>query len=64
MLPFKKQVSHFETHIDASMEKFLFHHRFLGLFLIFIGIPLVTLAVVCACTALIAFPIALLFSWT
>ena len=51
MLPFKKQVSHFETHIDASMEKFLFHHRFLGLFLIFIGIPLVTLAAVCACTA-------------
>ena len=64
MLPFKKQVSHFETHIDASMEKFIFQHKFLGFLMIFIGMPLVTLAAVCLFTILIIFPIILMFGWT
>lgn len=37
-----KSVSRFENHIDASIEKFIFHHKFLGFLMIFIGMPLVT----------------------
>ena len=36
-LKLKKRVSRFENHVDAAMEKFLFHHRLLGVLLIFIG---------------------------
>ena len=54
-----KSVSRFENHIDASIEKFIFHHKFLGFLMIFIGMPLVTLAAVCVCTTIIAF----LFGW-
>ena len=46
-LKLKKRVSRFENHVDAAMEKFLFHHRLLGFLIIFIGMPLVTLAAVC-----------------
>lgn len=63
MFALKKRVSRFESHVDAAMEKFLFHHRLLGLFMIFVGMPLVTLVAVCVCTTIITLPIALLFGW-
>ena len=62
-LKLKKRVSRFENHVDAAMEKFLSHHRLLGFLIIFIGMPLVTLAAVCICTTMITLPIALLFGW-
>ena len=62
-LKLKKRVSRFENHVDAAMEKFLFHHRLLVFLLIFIGMPLVTLAAVCVCTTIITFPIAFMFGW-
>lgn len=58
-----KSVSRFENHIDASIEKFIFHHKFLGFLMIFIGMPFVTLAAVCVCTTIITLPIAFLFGW-
>lgn len=58
-----KRISRFENHIDTSIEKFIFHHRFLGLLLIFVGMPLVTLVAVCVCTTIIALPIAFIFGW-
>lgn len=58
-----KRISRFENHIDTSIEKFIFHHRFLGLLLIFVGMPLVTLVAVCVCTTIIALPIAFMFGW-
>ena len=64
MFTFRKQVSRFENHIDALMEKFIFQHKFLGFLMIFIGMPLVTLAAVCLFTILIIFPIILMFGWT
>ena len=63
MFTFIKRVSRFENHIDTSLEKFVFHHQFLGFFMIFGGIPLVTLAAVCVCTTILALPIAFLFGW-
>ena len=63
MLTFMKRVSRFENHIDTSIERFLFHHKFLGFIFIFIGIPLVTLAAVCICTTAIVLPIAFIFGW-
>ena len=61
MSAFIKRVSRFENRMDALMERFIFHHKLLGLLLIFIGMPLRTLSAVCVCTMLIALPIALLF---
>lgn len=61
MSVFIKRVSRFENRMDALMERFIFHHKLLGLLLIFIGMPLITLAAVCVCTMLIVLPIALLF---
>ena len=49
MFTFFKRVSRFENRIDTSLEKFVFHHQFLGFFMIFVGMPLVTLAAVCEC---------------
>ncbi|HIY10697.1 MAG TPA: hypothetical protein H9840_05320 [Candidatus Anaerofilum excrementigallinarum] len=61
MSAFIKRVSRFENRMDALMERFIFHHKLLGLLLIFIGMPFITLAAVCVCTMLIVLPIALLF---
>ena len=58
-----KRFSCFEKHFDSAIEKFISHHRFLGFLLIFIGIPLITSAAVCLCTAIIAFPIAFVLGW-
>lgn len=58
-----KRVSRIESRIDASIEKFVFRHRVLGFLLIFIGVPMATLAAVCAGTALITLPLALIFGW-
>lgn len=61
MSAFIKRVSRFENRMDALMERFIFHHKLLGVLLIFIGMPFITLAAVCVCTMLIVLPIALLF---
>ena len=61
MSAFIKRVSRFENRMDALMERFIFHHKLLGLLLIFIGMPFIMLAAVCVCTMLIVLPIALLF---
>lgn len=63
MFTFFKRVSRFENRIDTSLEKFVFHHQFLGFFMIFVRMPLVTLAAVCVCTTILALPIAFLFGW-
>lgn len=63
MLMFINHTSRLENRMDNSIEKFVFHHQFLGGCLIFIGIPFVILAAVCACTAMIILPIAFLFGW-
>lgn len=63
MLTIKKRVSRFENHMDASMEKFMFHHKFLGFVMIFVGMPVVTLIAVCACTTMITLPLAFMFGW-
>lgn len=63
MSMFIRRVSRLENHIDTSLEKFVFHHQFLGFFMILIGMPLAILATVCVCTTLIALPIAFVFGW-
>lgn len=64
MFEIKKRMSRFENHVDSLIAAFVFRHRILGLFLIFVGMPLFTLAAVCSCTAILAMPLALLFGWT
>ncbi len=57
------RVSHFEKYIDSSIEKFIFHHKFLGFLMIFIGMPLITLAAVCVCATIVMVSVAYLFGW-
>ncbi len=61
MFTLKKIISRFETQADRLIEKFMIQHRFLGILMIFTGIPLITLAAVCACTTMIIVPIAFVF---
>lgn len=63
MFTFRKRVSRFENHMDDSIKKFVFHHQFLGLCMVFVGMPLFTLAAICVCTAMVALPLAFLFGW-
>ena len=63
MLTLLKRVSHFEKKMDASMERFMFHHRVWGFLKMFIGMPIFTLAAVCACTTIVIFPMALVCGW-
>lgn len=63
MFTFIKHFSRFEKKMDASMERFIFRHRVWGFFLMFIGMPIITLAAVCACTTIVVLPIALIFGW-
>lgn len=58
-----QRVSCFERQMDTRMEKFIVHHPFWGMFLIFIGLPLVTLAAVCVRTIIAALFMAFLFGW-
>lgn len=64
MFGIKRRVSRFENHVDSAIAVFVSRHKVLGLFLIFVGMPLFTLAAVCSCTAILAIPLALLFGWT
>ena len=59
----KKRITHFENAIDTSMERFIFHHRVLGVMAVFIGMPMMTLAMVCLCTMCITLPIAAVLGW-
>lgn len=61
MFTFRKRVSRFENHVDDAMDKFMFHHKFLGLLMIFIGMPLAILTAVCVCTTMITLLITFLF---
>lgn len=61
MFTFRKRVSRFENHVDDAMDKFIFHHKFLGLLMIFIGMPLAILTAVCVCSTMITLLITFLF---
>lgn len=63
MTALKKRMSHLENQVDACMEGFVFHHKFLGFLMIFVGMPLVTLLAVCICTMIVALPLSLAFGW-
>ncbi len=63
MAAFVQRVSCFEKQMDTRFEKFIIHHPFLGPFIIFIGLPLVTLAVVGLCAAIAALAMAFAFGW-
>ena len=63
MTALKKRMSHWENQMDTCMEWFVFHHKFLGFLMIFVGMPLVTLLAVCICTMIIALPLSLVFGW-
>ena len=52
-----KPHSRIEAQMHNQIERFLFHHHILGFLVIFIGIPLITLAAVCLFTAAIVFPL-------
>lgn len=52
-----------EQRFAAAAERFFFHHSYLGLFTVFIGMPIFTLGAVAISTTVIMFPLSLLFGW-
>ena len=63
MFKFIKRISCFESRMDARIENFLLCHQGFKLFLIYIGLPLFTMAAVCVCTTAVALSLALVFGW-
>lgn len=52
-----------ELEIDNSAENFLFHHPFIGCFLITIGVPAFILLAVTICITVIMLPISYFVGW-
>lgn len=63
MFAMLKRASRFENQIDASIERLVLRHKVLGFVVVFVGMPMLTLAAVCACTTLLALPAAMAFGW-
>ena len=63
MFVWKKRMSHIEQQVDTVLERFIFQHKILGVLMIFIGMPLLTLAAVCVCTTAIVLPLAMALDW-
>lgn len=59
----KKRGSRLGKRFDAAMERFIFHHQVLGFLVMFVGLPLLTLAAVCICTTVLVLPVALAMGW-
>ena len=57
----KERLIHWGEQFDAAMERYIFHHRFLGFLMVFIGMPLFILAAVFICTIGIVLPMAWIF---
>ncbi|OUN39137.1 hypothetical protein B5G28_06285 [Faecalibacterium sp. An77] len=58
-----KRISCCESRMDARIENFLLRHQGFKLFLIYIGLPLFTMAAVGVCTTAAALSLAFLFGW-
>lgn len=58
-----KSIRKLENTFDKKMERFSFHHPYFACFAMFIGLPILILAVVCIGTAIISFPIVWLMGW-
>ena len=52
----KRKFSRFENRFDTTAERFIFHHPLLGLLVMFIGLPLLTLLAVVICTLIAMLP--------
>ena len=63
MFKFIKRISCFESRMDARSENSIRYHRGFKLFIIYIGLPLFTLAAACICTTIAALSLAFLFGW-
>ena len=59
----KRKFSRFENRFDTTAERFILHHPLLGLLVMFIGLPLLTLLAVVICTLAVMLPISLLCGW-
>lgn len=49
--------------LDRRMEYFAAHHPCIAFFAMFVGVPAVILAAVCAGTAVLFFPLAWVMNW-
>lgn len=58
-----KTIRKYERRFDAKAENFMWRHPLLGVFLIFVGMPMLVLLCVCISTVVVAFPMAWLFGW-
>lgn len=52
-----------EHRFGAAAERFFFHHPYLGLFTVFVGMPIFILGAVAISATVIMLPLSLLFGW-
>lgn len=58
-----KSIHAFTGRCDRRAERFAFRHPHLASFAMLIGLPLLALAAVSACTTAAVLPLALVFGW-
>lgn len=63
MTKFIKAIEKKEYKLQAKMEFFFAHHKVLGFFAAFVGMPVAMLGGIFAVTATLAYPMAVLFGW-
>lgn len=56
-----KNIHQFEYKFNSAIGRLVMRRPVLGFLTIFVGMPLLVLTVVCACTAAVAVPFALMF---
>lgn len=63
MFVWKNRISRMGKCLDASLERLILRHKVLGMLMLLIGIPLLTLGAVCLCTTAIILPVSLALGW-
>lgn len=63
MMNMVKKIKEKEIVFENQAEKYLFHHPYIGFFLIVAGMPIFILLAVTICTAVIMLPISYFMGW-
>ncbi|MBO5239716.1 MAG: hypothetical protein J6B50_13270 [Lachnospiraceae bacterium] len=52
-----------EDELGSRIERYLFHHPYIGCFLSIVGVPILCLLTMAVCTAVIMIPISFFMGW-
>lgn len=63
MIQILNSIHNVEHRLNTAVERLFFHHPYLGYLTVFIGMPIVIIAVVLVCTTIPVFLLSLIFNW-